>query len=48
MIKSNESMCIIVIMQIQNSNKIIKIKNEKKKELFSFRQEYLYTCFYLL
>lgn len=32
-------------MQIQNSNKIIKIRNEKKKDLFFFKQEYL--CIYI-
>ena len=39
-----------MIMQIQNSNKIIKIRNEKKKDLFFFKQEYLYIYiyFYLL
>lgn len=34
-----------MIMQIQNSNKIIKIRNEKKKDLFFFKQEYL--CIYI-
>lgn len=48
MIKSNESIYIIVIMQIQNSNKIIKIRNEKKKDLFFFRQEYLYLCIFYI
>lgn len=35
-------------MQIQNSNKIIKIRNEKKKDLFFFRQEYLYLCIFYI